>query len=63
MEGAAELPRDLTGRFVVRLEMSWESDCGPRCGLRFTRTRTAVVSADGRVLEVLEDPLAPVVID
>jgi len=63
LEGATEHPRDLDGKYVVRLEMSWESDCGPRCGLRFTRTRTAVVSADGQVLEVLEDPLAPVVVD
>lgn len=63
LENVEDHPGDLAGKYIVRLEMSWESDCGLRCGLQFTRTRMAVVSGDGQVLEVLEDPLAPIMID
>jgi len=43
--------------YLVRLELEWTSDCGPRCGLHFTRARTAVIQRDGKILELLEDPL------
>jgi len=55
--------KDLADKYIVYMEMSWTSDCGNHCGLRFTRTRTAVVSNNGAVLEVHEDPLAPFIIE
>lgn len=58
--GTGVLTKDL---FVVRMELEWSSDCGPRCGLRFTRTRTALVHESGTLVEVLEDPWPPVLVD
>ena len=54
---------EMEGLFIVRMELIWSSDCGQRCGLHFTRTRTAVVHRSGRVVEVLEDPLPSVLVD
>lgn len=54
---------DLADKFVVQMGLAWRSNCGSRCGLVFKRRRTAIIDADGQVLEILEDPLAPVTIE
>lgn len=64
-ETAIENPGNerVKGLYIVRMELEWSSDCGQRCGLKFRRSRTAVVDRDGEVIEVLEDPLHPVDIE
>lgn len=62
LEDAGDQDR-LEDIFIVHMELEWSSDCGTRCGLRFTRTRIAVVHQSGKVLEILEDPLPPALLE
>jgi hypothetical protein len=49
--------------FLVELDLRWQSDCGPRCGIKFHKKRLAVVNSEGMVVELIESPLVEVMIE